>query len=277
MRTLAFLFCALAGGLCAQPVDQVPVAAVGRIEHLSAFPSKFVSARNVDVWLPPGYNAKDRCSVVYMHDGQMLFDGRITWNKTAWNMAETTAALMREGRIPRTLIVGIWSIGVSRQSEYFPEKALAFVPQEPRDKFVRTDLSGKPQADNYLRFIVEELKPAIDARYATYPDRAHTTVTGCLSTGWIATFPKNATFPLATFNYLQGHLPDPGTHRIYFDQGTATLDALFSESQAFADLVVRDRGYSDKNFMSRIYPGADHSEISWAKRVAIPLEFLERP
>ena len=100
---------------------------------------------------------------------------------------------------------------------------------------------------------------------------------GCLSTGWIATFPKNATFPLATFNYLQGHLPDPGTHRIYFDQGTATLDALFSESQAFADLVVRDRGYSDKNFMSRIYPGADHSEISWAKRVAIPLEFLERP
>jgi enterochelin esterase-like enzyme len=215
-------------------------------------------------------------------------------------MAETTAALMREGRIPRTLIVGIWSIGVSRQSEYFPEKALAFVPQEPRDKFVRTDLSGKPQADNYLRFIVEELKPAIDARYATYPDRAHTTVmgssmggiislyaiceypavfggAGCLSTGWIATFPKNATFPLATFNYLQGHLPDPGTHRIYFDQGTATLDALFSESQAFADLVVRDRGYSDKNFMSRIYPGADHSEISWAKRVAIPLEFLERP
>jgi enterochelin esterase-like enzyme len=300
MRTLAFLFCALAGGLSAQPADQVPVVAIGRIEHLRAFPSKFVSARNVDVWLPPGYDAKDRCAVVYMHDGQMLFDGRITWNKTAWNMAETAAALMREGKIPQTLIVGIWSIGSTRQSEYFPEKALPFVPRGLRDKFVRSDLSGKPQADNYLRFIVEELKPAIDARYATLPDRAHTTVmgssmggiislyaiceypavfggAGCLSTGWIATLPKNATFPLATFVYLQGHLPDPGTHRIYFDQGTATLDALFGEAQAFADLVVRDRGYSDKNFMSRIYPGADHSEISWAKRVAIPLEFLERP
>ena len=300
MRTLALLYCAVAGGLCAQPADPVPVAAVGRIEHLSAFPSKFVPARNVDVWLPPGYNAKDRCSVVYMHDGQMLFDGRITWNKTAWNMAETASALMREGKIPQTIIVGIWSIGSTRQSEYFPEKALPFVPQEPRDKFVRSDLSGKPQADNYLSFIVEELKPAIDARYATLPDRAHTTVmgssmggiislyaiceypavfggAGCLSTGWIATFPKNATFPLATFIYLQGHLPDPATHRIYFDQGTATVDALFSEAQAFADLVVRDRGYTDKNFMSRIYPGADHSELSWAKWVAIPLEFLEKP
>ena len=77
---------------------------------------------------------------------------------------------------------------MSRQSEYFPEKALAFVPQEPRDKFVRTDLSGKPQADNYLRFIVEELKPAIDARYATYPDRAHTTVMGSSMGGIISLY-----------------------------------------------------------------------------------------
>ncbi len=265
---------------------------------MSAFPSHFVSARNVDVWLPPGYDGKTRCPVIYMHDGQMLFDGRITWNKTSWNMAETAADLIRRGRIPETIIVGIWSIGSTRQSEYFPEKVLPFVPQAARDKFIRVDLSGKPQADNYLRFMVEELKPAIDAKYATLPDRDHTIVmgssmggiislyalceypavfggAGCVSTGWIATFPKNATFPLATFNYLQGHLPDPRTHRIYFDQGTATLDALFSESQAFADLVVRDGGYTDKNFMSRIFPGADHSEISWAKRVAIPLEFLD--
>jgi hypothetical protein len=76
---------------------------------------------------------------------------------------------------------------------------------------------------------------------------------------------------------MQAHLPDPATHRIYFDLGTATIDVLFAEAQAFADLVVRDRGYSDANFMSRVYPGADHSEISWAKRVAVPLEFLDRP
>jgi enterochelin esterase-like enzyme len=297
---LLLVSCTFAACLYAEPADPTPTVAVGRIEHTRAFPSRFVAARDVDVWLPPGYDGKKRCSVIYMHDGQMVFDPGITWNKKSWGMAETVAGLIQKGRIPETIVVAIWSIGSSRQSEFFPEKALVFVPQEPREKFVRVDLAGKPQADNYLRFIVEELKPAVDAKYATFRDRDHTIVmgssmggiislyalceypevfggAGCLSTGWIATFPKNATFPLATFNYLQGHLPDPRTHRIYFDQGTATIDALFSESQAFADLVVRGRGYSEKNFMSRIFPGDEHSETSWAKRVAIPLEFLDSP
>jgi len=300
MRSPFLLFCTLTGCLCAQPADLIPAVSVGRIEHMSAFQSKFVSPRNVDVWLPPGYNGKDRCFVIYMHDGQMVFDGRITWNKKSWNMAETVSALIAKGKIPETIVVGIWSIGSTRQAEYFPEKVLPYVPKEARERFVRVDLSGKPQADNYLRFIVEELKPAIDAKYATLSDRDHTIVmgssmggiislyavceypevfgrAGCMSTGWIATFPKNATFPLATFNYLQGHLPDPKTHKIYFDQGTATIDALFTESQAFADLVVRDRGYSEANFMSRVFPGDEHSETFWAKRVEIPLEFLESP
>ncbi len=298
MKIHFVLFCALAGSLGAQTPDPIPAVSIGHLDHMSAFPSHFVSARSVDVWLPPGYDGKIRCPVIYMHDGQMVFDARITWNKKSWNMPETVSDLIRRGKIPETIVVGIWSIGQTRQSEYFPEKVLPLVPKEPRDKFIRVDLAGGPQADNYLRFIVEELKPAIDAKYATLPDRDHTITMGasmggiislyaiceypnvfggaaCMSTGWIATFPKNATFPLATFNYLQGHLPDPKTHRIYFDLGTATIDTLFTESQAFADLVVRDRGYSDSNFMSRVFPGDDHSETSWARRVAIPLEFLD--
>lgn len=296
-KTLVLMF-ALAGFLKADPADKAPAVTVGRIEHLSAFPSRFVLPRNVDVWLPPGYDGKLRCPVLYMHDGQMAFDGAITWNKTSWRMADTVALLMKQGKLPATIVVGIWSIGSTRQAEYFPEKVLPYVPEAPREKFIREDLSGKAQADNYLRFIVEELKPAIDARYATLPDRDHTMTMGssmggiislyalceypevfggaaCLSTGWIATFPKNATFPLATFNYMQAHLPDPKTHRIYLDNGMATIDTLFTESEAFADLVVRDRGYTDANFMSRVYPGADHSELSWAKRVDVPLVFLE--
>src|ERR1039457_6285680 len=188
MRRLLFLFCTFAECLCAQPVGPMPAVTVGRIEHISAFPSKFVSARNIDVWLPPGYNAKDRCSVIYMHDGQMIFDASITWNKTSWNMAETVSALIAKGKIPETIVVGIWSIGSTRQSEYFPEKVLPFVPAEARERFVRVDLSGKPQADNYLRFIVEELKPAIDAKYATFPDRDHTIVMGSSMVGIISVY-----------------------------------------------------------------------------------------
>ncbi len=298
-KFLCLSLLALTRCLGAESPGQTPSVPVGRIEHLSAFPSRFVAPRNVDVWLPPGYDSKDRCSVIYMHDGQMAFDPRITWNKKSWNMAQAVSTLMANGKIPATIVVAIWS-NESRQSEYFPEKVLPYVPKEARDRFVRVDLAGRPRADNYLRFIVEELKPAIDSRYATHPDRAHTITMGasmggnisiyamceypeifggaaCMSTGWISTSPKNATFPLATFNYIQQHMPDPSTHRIYFDRGTETIDALFIESQAFADLVVRDGGYTDANFMTRVFQGDDHSEVSWARRVGIPLQFLDRP
>ncbi|MFI5337510.1 MAG: alpha/beta hydrolase [Opitutales bacterium] len=300
MRKLLPLFFALAGCLGAQTPDPMPAVTVGRIERLAPIQSKFVSARNVDVWLPPSYDGKTRCPVIYMHDGQMLFDAAITWNKQSWHMAETMADLIRRGKIPPTIIVGIWSIGPQRFSEYFSEKALPFIPTGKREDYIRQLLAGKPRGDDYLRYLVQELKPAIDAKYATLPDREHTMTmgssmggvislyaiceypeifggAGCLSTGWTASLQKNAIYPLALFNYLQGHLPDPQFHRIYFDQGTATLDAIFAEAQAFADLLVRDHGYTDKNFLSRTFPGADHSEVSWAKRVDIPLEFLDGP
>jgi len=298
MKNLLYSFCAIAGCLCAQPPDPLPSVTVGRVERMAAFPSQFVSARNIDVWLPPGYDGTVRCPVIYMHDGQMLFDASITWNKKSWQLAETAADLMRTGKIPRTIIVGIWSNGPQRHSEYFPEKSLEFVPSDIREKFVRVALGGKPQADNYLRFLVKELKPAIDARYATLPDRVHTIVmgssmggiislyamceypevfgaAGCLSTHWEATFERNATFPLAAFDYLEGHLPGPRDHRVYFDRGTATLDALYSEAQPFADVLFRERGYDDRNFQSRVFAGDEHTESAWAKRVAIPLEFLD--
>ena len=278
----------------------MPRVADGRIERLTMFPSQYVSARNIDVWLPPGYDGSTRCPVIYMHDGQMLYDAAHTWTKQSWRMAETLTELIRSGKIPPTIVVGIWNNGLKRHSEFFPEKALPFVPDEPREKFIRLALAGKPQADNYLRFIVQELKPAIDARYSTLPDRQHTIImgssmggiislyaiceypetfgaAGCLSTHWEGSFERNAVFPLAVFDYLRGHLPDPASHRIYFDHGTATLDALYGEAQAFADIMLRDRGYTDKNFMTRVFPGEGHTEDAWARRVGIPLGFLDAP
>jgi predicted alpha/beta superfamily hydrolase len=235
-----------------------------------------------------------------MHDGQMLFDASTTWNKKAWGMADTVAALIRDGKMPATIIVGIWSNGLQRHSEYFPEKALQFISEPLRTQFVTKALNGKPQADNYLRFLVQELKPEIDRRYATRPDREHTIImgssmggiislyaiceypdvfgaAGCLSTHWLGSFEKNATIPLATFAYLKDHLPDPKSHRIYCDHGTAPpLDSLYAESQAFADILFREKGYTDENYQSRVFPGAEHTEDAWGQRVAIPLLFLSR-
>jgi len=102
----------------------VPAAArvsVGKLERLALAPSKFVEARPVEVWLPDDYAAKARAGkrfqVLYMHDGQMLFDPATTWNKTAWNVHATLARLMREGKVDDTIIVGIFNIAKNRYFE----------------------------------------------------------------------------------------------------------------------------------------------------------------
>jgi len=78
--------------------------------------------------------------------------------------------------------------------------------------------------------------------------------------------------------YLRPALPDPKTHRLYFDHGSETLDATYARYQARIDAVVARRGYRrDANWISRNYPGQAHNEVSWASRVEIPLEFLLPP
>ncbi|MGB8693373.1 MAG: alpha/beta hydrolase-fold protein [Steroidobacteraceae bacterium] len=269
----------------------------GTLERLDDFPSRYVDARNVEVWLPPGFAAGRRYDVLYMHDGQMLFDARTTWNRQAWNVAGTLADLISAGRVRDTIVVGIWNNDKLRHAEYFPEKFLPFVPEPLRTRFVREALSGTPLADRYLRFLVEELKPAIDARYPTHTGPEHTFIMGssmgglislyaiseypnvfggaaCLSTHWPGIFAANAALPLAAFNYLQAHLPDPATHRLYMDHGTRELDALYGTDQAFVDEIVRERGYTQANWLSRTVDGAGHNEHDWAARLDAPLVFL---
>lgn len=291
----------LAVGLGAQAQSQpqaLPEVSVGRIERLANFPSRFVDARNVDVWLPEGYSAAKRYHVLYMQDGQMLFDASKTWNHQAWDVHLTVARLMKEGRIPDTLIVGIWNNGKFRHSEYFPQQYLAGMPEAFRDRLVKEGLQGKPQSAAYLRFLVEELKPAIDAKYATRPEAASTFLMGSsmgglisveamnaypqvfggaagLSTHWIGVHKPNAAIPLAAFNDLRARLADPATHRLYQDHGTTELDALYAPYQVMVDALARERGYEDgKNFETRVFEGAGHNERAWAARVEIPLVFL---
>ncbi len=300
MKKFASLVWALCACAHAQPVDPMPTVAEGRVERLAHFGSSFVAPRNVDVWLPPAYDPRNRYAVLYMHDGQELFDPVTAWNHRTWGMARTMAALIREGKIPPTLVVGIWNTGATRHSEYFPQKALAFMAEPMRTRFLSKELGGQSRSDAYLRFIVEELKPEIDRRYSTNPDREHTAImgssmggiislyaiceypgtfgaAGCLSTHWPGIFSRNAAIPLATFDYLSKHVPPPATHRLYFDRGTVTLDALYPESQAFADLIFQEAGYSGRNFQSRVFAGDAHVEEDWGRRVAQPIAFLLGP
>src|ERR1035437_542429 len=258
---------------------------------MMAVPRRVRYRADVNFALPPGYdqNSSAKYPVLYMHDGQNLFDPHLSYTGVPWGVDKAIARLSSEGNIRAAIVVSIWNTP-KRFGEYMPQKAVSVtntaqlpgIPIPTHDEIV---------SDNYLKFIVEELKPFIDAHYRTLPGRADTFIMGSSMGGLIsayavAEYPKvfggaaclSTHWPIAdgaVVTYLRAHLPDPNTHRFYFDHGTATLDAQYAPYQDRMDAAMEAAGYTEgKNWISRTYSGADHSERSWNARIDVPLQFL---
>jgi predicted alpha/beta superfamily hydrolase len=285
---------------------QLPVVASGKIIRHENFSSQFVTARNVDIWLPDGYSPKKKYAVLYMHDGQMLFDSAITWNKQEWGVDEIIGTLIKENKIKKCIVVGVWNGGKYRHTDYFPQKPFESLSQQERDTLYYAKRTNgalvfqgeKVHSDLYLKFLVTELKPFIDKPYSTKKNLANTFIAGssmgglismyaiceypdvfggaaCMSTHWPGTFTMdNNPVPAAFMNYMGTQLPSPKTHKIYFDYGDATLDALYPSLQKMADEVMKEKGFTKKNWITKYFPGEDHSENAWRRRLEIPLLFL---
>ena len=283
--------------------SQKPVS--GKIDLYESFPSKFISERDVEVWLPEGYNLKKKYDVLYMHDGQMLFDANTTWNHQSWNVDDVATGLLKEGKINDFIVVGISNGGKTRHADYFPQKPFESMTMEQKASVIKrlktngnTDIAFKPNSDNYLKFLVSELKPFIDKKYPVNKGSDHTFIAGssmgglismyaiceypdvfggaaCLSTHWPGIFTvENNPIPEAFVTYLKKSLPNPDHHKFYFDYGDQTLDALYPPLQKKVDEVMKAKGFTDNNWITNFYPGQDHSEKSWNSRLNIPLQFL---
>ena len=311
IRKLLFALLVVLGAAPAVAGDpQGPVhVSAGTIVDLGVLQSKYTDPRRVVVWLPPGYAAHGpKHAVLYMHDGQNLFDKATAGYGMEWEVDEHLSQLIAENKVRPAIVVGIWNTP-KRLQEYVPSKAFTTLPADYRDK-VRALYGGDPLSDGYLKFLVNELKPAIDKRFNVRTDRANTVIMGSsmgalISLYAIDEYPKvfggagmmSTHWPLvinpdgkpvseqdyevvsATFErYLAPALPSPTTHRLYFDHGTETLDAVYKRYQDRVDGVVARRGYvQGKNWLTRNYPGQKHNEISWASRVDVPLQFLLPP
>jgi predicted alpha/beta superfamily hydrolase len=291
---LAALVMTAAPGTRAEVPAPAPVTGPGvsgTVLRHASMPSAHVAARNVDVWLPPGYGRDPhrRYPVLYMHDGQNLFDPSTSYGGVDWNVDEAMTRLIGQGTVREAIIVGVWST---------PLRFAEYMPQRPVQGGVRLNVPGAPDlragevaSDRYLAFLVTELKPFIDANYRTLPERASTTImgssmgglisqyamsvypevfggAGCISTHW----PAGDGIALDDF---AAHLPDPATHRYWFDFGTATLDAPYETYQRRADDVLRKAGYVEgRNWVTKKFAGAEHSEQAWRLRIEQPLRFL---
>jgi enterochelin esterase-like enzyme len=277
----------------------------GKIERFENFKSQYVNSRNIDVWLPNGYSANEKYAVLYMHDGQMLFDSSLSWNGNVWEVDETAGKLLSENKVQKFIVVAIWNNGLKRHGEYFPQKAYEKLTAEQK-QFVSDNLLSlkiidkpfAPNSDNYLKFLVTELKPFIDKTFATKTDALHTFIAGssmgglisvyavceypevfggaaCLSTHWTGIYQLDDNpIPDTFYAYLKQHLPNPKNHKIYFDYGDKTLDALYPGLQQKVDVIMKKEGFTAKNRMTKFFPGKDHSESAWRERFVIPLEFL---
>ncbi len=286
-----------------------PVAAShDRLVTYDGFKSKHVAARKITVWLPENYDTSpERYAVLYMHDGQNLFDPATAMRGETWGVSKHLTDLQREGRVRPTIVVGIAN-SPARFREYAPAAPLNGLPLPLRE--IITNPPTTPLSEEYLRFMVTELKPFIDANFRTKPDRANTSVmgssmgglislyalarypevfggAGCLSTHWPLTSNRQLLFPTldprandiaaSYLAWLKINLPTAGQHRLYFDHGTINLDSLYAPFQHKIDALVRDKGYrAEVDTMTRVAEVADHNEPAWRARLAVPLVFLLR-
>ena len=287
--------------------NSLPHVVSGKIERIENFQSKYVTARNIDIWLPNGYSDTTQYAVLYMHDGQMLYDPTQTWNKQACNADDVASELLAKSKVKDFIVVGIWNGGKTRHQDYFPQKPFEQLSKTEKDTVVaqlqragRAAEKFQPQSDSYLQFIVKELKPYIDKKYSVKTGRESTFIAGssmgglislyaiceypnvfggaaCLSTHWVGTFTLESNpVPNSFIGYLKSNLPDPTNHKIYFDCGDQTLDAMYPKIQMEVDSVMKSKGYTGSSWITKYFPGDDHSEKSWNKRLGIPMEFLLR-
>jgi len=237
--------------------------------HRQFHSAKLGNDRDIIVWLPPEYEKEStrRYPVLYAHDGQNLFDPSTAFAGVDWAVDEAADSLIRAGRIEPIIVVGIANTP-ERMDEY-------------------TTVKGR----EYAAFIIDELKPFIDANYRTHPDREHTAVMGsslgglislylawqnpqvfsmaaCLSGSWMW---DNA----ATLRLIEDDTTAVPPIKLYLDHGSEGDEGRY----AWIYRTIRDtligRGFVlGKTLQYNFGIGDAHNETAWARRVWRPLEFF---
>lgn len=287
-----------------EQTDFTPSCKWGTTKRFLAHCSQLDTDYTVDVLLPEGYEQSDaaRYPVVYMHDGQNLFDPAISFGGVSWGIDKVLSRLSQWDTFRTPIIVGVHNREELRASDYLCQKVITdYISAGQLDAAnIMYLVNNHPNGDAYTSFLANDLKKAIDARFNTLTDRDNTFIMGssmgglaslyamceypyvfggaaCLSTHWIGNFDYNSTiFPTAVLAYMADRLPSPDTHKLYLDHGTEGLDSAYPQwnRKALETAAAKDYSQESGSLLSYIAEGADHNERSWSERVNIPLQFM---
>jgi predicted alpha/beta superfamily hydrolase len=223
--------------------------------------------RTAIIWLPPGYkrlrNAQKKYPVLYMHDGQNILDPKTSFAGTDWRVDETVSKLARSKKMKEIIVVGIYNTP-DRLEEY----------------------SDSENGEKYLKFIVSELKPFIDSKYRTVPQREHTAIMGSSMGGlisFIAGWRYSDVFSMAgcmsssfyhngekIFDMISENSGPKKRVKFYIDHGE---DGLIRGQKMYVKLT--ELGYVIGKDLDYFYaPNAEHTESAWADRLERPLLFF---
>jgi predicted alpha/beta superfamily hydrolase len=260
--------------------DERPHTLTGDIRTHTDFHSRYLdNDRTVLVYLPPNYDSAtaDRYPVLYLHDGQNVFDQATSFGDE-WRVDETAQELITARRIEPIIVVGVYHTGDNRVDEYTPTPAPG------------GETGG--HADDYGRMLVEELKPLIDANYKTLASAADTAMGGS-SLGGLLTMYLGLRYP-TTFGKLAVLSPsvwwddrvilrevdeilERRAQRIWLDAGTREGARVIADSRRLRDALVANGWTLGEDLVYLEAAEGEHNERSWAARVGPVLEFLFPP
>ena len=248
-----------------------------RLRKHEQFRSRFLrNQRDLIVYLPPGYDEQPwrHFSVLYLHDGQNLFDGATSFIPGQdWHVGHTADAVICNGEIEPLIIVGMYNTK-ARIREYTP----TWVPK-----------LGGGRADRYAKFLIEEVKPFVDREYRTLPGPHHTGLGGSSLGGLVSLYlglkyagifgRVAALSPSVWWNqrimlrFAASADVNPRP-RVWLDIGTHEGPRIVQDVEQFRDVLLQKGWQLGMDLHYERVEGAEHNELAWARRVAPFLRFL---
>jgi enterochelin esterase-like enzyme len=247
------------------------------IKH-EQFPSRFLrNKRDLIVYLPPGYDqqAGRQFPVLYLHDGQNLFDGSTSFIPGMdWHVGQTADQGIHDVRVEPLVIVGIYNAGKQRLSEYTPTRM-------PR--------LGGGRANRYAKFLLEELQPFVRGSYRVLDGPQNTGIGGSSLGGLVSlylglkmpqVFGRIAALSASVWwnerviLRFAAAAPTRPTPRIWLDVGTREGGRTLEDVERFRDVLLGKGWQLGRDLHYQRVEGAEHNEAAWAQRVGPFLQFL---